>query len=60
MTLIADFAGPLAEGMILLGIVPAATLVVGMVATSRLVEWKTARVLASAPNPDRQLPRSEP
>ena len=45
MTPIADLIGPLAEGVILLGVVPAAVLVTGMIAISRLVEWKTSRAL---------------
>ena len=47
MTPIADLIGPLAEGVILLGIVPAVVLVSGMMAVSRLVEWRTDRGLAS-------------
>ena len=59
MTPIADLVGPLAEGVILLGIVPAAVLVTGMVAISRLVEWRSSRAVRStASDPARQLPES--
>ena len=59
MTPIADMIGPLAVGVILLGIVPAAVLLTGMIAISRLVEWRTSRALGStASDADRQLPES--
>ena len=59
MTPLADLIGPLAEGVILLGVVPAAVLVTGMIAISRLVEWRTSRALGSrASDAGRQLPES--
>lgn len=42
MTPIADLIGPLAEGVILLGVLPAAVLLIGMIAISRVVEWRTS------------------
>jgi len=47
MTPLADLIGPVAEGVILLGIAPAVVLVTGMMAVARLVEWWTERALAS-------------
>lgn len=41
MTPIADLIGPLAEGVILVGILPSVVLVTGMMAISRLFEWWT-------------------
>ena len=59
MTPIADLIGPLAEGVILLGVVPAAVLVTGMIAISRLVEWRTSRALGgTASDAGRQLPEA--
>lgn len=57
MTPIADFIGPLAEGVILLGIVPAVVLVTAMVAISRLVESRSLPSKGSDTNG--QLPGSE-
>lgn len=48
MTPIADLIGPLAEGVILLGLAPAAVLLTGMIAVSRFVAWRTERALASS------------
>lgn len=57
MTPIADLLGPLAEGVILFGILPAVALVTLMVAISRLVDWKTDQTLASATlDSEHQLP----
>ena len=59
MTPIADLIGPLAEGVLLLGVVPAALLVMVMIGVSRLVEWRTARAIAARPgDSSRQLPDS--
>lgn len=59
MTPIADLVGPLAEGVILLGVVPAVVLVTGMIAISRVVEWRTEKALtATASDSERQLPGS--
>jgi len=59
MTPIADLIGPLAEGVILLGVVPAAVLLTGMIAISRLVEWRTSRAIGdTVSDSGRQLPES--
>jgi hypothetical protein len=59
MTPIADLVGPLAEGVILFGVVPAAVLVPGMIVISRLVAWRTSRAHGgTGPDAGHHLPES--